>query len=261
MNELSLIQLIVDASLLVQMVLLLLLLISIYSWVLIFRKSRFLKKAHWAADEFEYRFLKENNDLNMLYTRTSSYDQDPTGMAHIFSMGYTEFVKLRKQSNIVASALLEGTQRAMRVAMHREVNELDTHLAALATIGSVSPYIGLFGTVWGIMNSFNALGGIQQVTLAMVAPGISEALIATAMGLIAAIPAVMAYNHYVDDVDRLTVRYNTFLDEFTGILQRQAYHHTAISYQTMTTENVAVHPSFIQEDEEKKGIFAKGLED
>jgi biopolymer transport protein TolQ len=148
-------------------------------------------------------------------------------MEGIFTSGYMEFVRLRKQPNITPSALLEGTQRAMRVALHREIDELETDLGALATVGSVSPYIGLFGTVWGIMSSFHALGGVQQVTLAMVAPGISEALIATAMGLFAAIPAVMAYNHYTDNVERLITRYDTFLDEFTGILQRQA--HTILS--------------------------------
>lgn len=222
MTELSFIQLVLHASLLVQMVMLLLLFISIYSWTLIFRKSRFLKRSRRTANEFEDRFWK-GKDLNALYNRISNQDNEPKGMEGIFVSGYMEFVRLRKQSKITASALLEGTQRAMRVALHRETDSLDLHLTALATVGSVSPYIGLFGTVWGIMNSFHALSGLQQqVTLAMVAPGISEALVATAMGLFAAIPAVLAYNHYTDDVERLITRYDIFLDEFMGILQRQA---------------------------------------
>jgi len=220
MTELSFVQLVLEASLLVQMVMVLLLLISIYSWTLIFRKSRYLKKARRATNDFEDRFWK-GKDLNGLYNRVSNADDEPTGIASIFSVGYMEFVRLRKQTNISTEALLEGSQRAMRVVLHREIDQLDTNLATLATVGSVSPYIGLFGTVWGIMNSFHALSGVEQVTLAMVAPGISEALIATAMGLFAAIPAVMAHNHYVDDVDHLTTRYDTFLDEFMGILQRQ----------------------------------------
>ena len=220
MTELSFVQLVLEASLLVQMVMVLLLLISIYSWTLIFRKSRYLKKARRATNDFEDRFWK-GKDLNGLYNRVSNADDEPTGIASIFSVGYMEFVRLRKQTNISTEALLEGSQRAMRVVLHREIDQLDTNLATLATVGSVSPYIGLFGTVWGIMNSFHALSGVEQVTLAMVAPGISEALIATAMGLFAAIPAVMAHNHYVDDVDHLSTRYDTFLDEFMGILQRQ----------------------------------------
>ena len=222
MSNLSFVELILHASLLVQMVMLLLLLISIYSWTLILRKSRYLKKARRAADDFEERFWK-GKDLNALYNRINHSTDHPRGMEGIFISGYMEFIRLRRHSKMLPHELLEGVQRAMRVILHRELDELDAYLTALATVGSVSPYIGLFGTVWGIMNSFHALGGVQQVTLAMVAPGISEALIATAMGLFAAIPAVMAYNHYTEDVERLSTRYDTFLDEFTGILQRQAY--------------------------------------
>ena len=223
MIELSFVQLVLNASLLVQMVMLLLILMSLFSWTLILRKSRQLKRALRAANDFEDRFWK-GKDLNALYNRISSTEDEPSGLEGIFVSGYMEFIRLRKQPKITPEALLEGTQRAMRVALHREVDDLDSHLTTLATVGSVSPYIGLFGTVWGIMNSFHALSGIQQqVTLAMVAPGISEALIATALGLFAAIPAVMAYNHYADDVNRLTTRYDTFLDEFMGILQRQAH--------------------------------------
>jgi len=222
MNELSFIQLILNASLLVQIVMLLLISISIFSWMLIFNKGRALKKARRVANRFEDLFWNDK-DLNSLYNNVNIEGNEPVGIESIFTAGYLEFSKLRRQPKIVPTALLEGTERAMQVALRREMDELDTQLAALATVGSVSPYIGLFGTVWGIMNSFHALGGMQQVTLAMVAPGISEALIATAMGLFAAIPAVMAYNHYVDDIDRLATRYDTFLDEFIGILQRQIH--------------------------------------
>jgi len=226
-SSLSFIDLIRHASLLVQMVMLLLLLISIYSWALILRKSRHLQKSRKAADEFEDRFWK-GKDLNALYNRVSSHEQEPKGLEGIFVAGYMEFMRLRRQPKIAPHDLLEGSQRAMRVTFHREMDDLDTHLTALATVGSVSPYIGLLGTVWGIMNSFHALGEVQQATLAMVAPGISEALIATAMGLFAAIPAVMAYNHYTEDVERLATRYDTFLDEFTGILQRQTHTTTSL---------------------------------
>jgi biopolymer transport protein TolQ len=220
MTELSIYQLIEHASLLVQMVMLLLLLISIYSWTLIFRKSRSLQKSRRLANDFEDRFWK-GKDLRGLYNRISSQEKEPKGIENIFILGYLEFLRLRKQPQVTSTTIIEGVQRALRVALHRETDKLDMHLTPLATIGSVSPYIGLFGTVWGIMNSFHALGGLQQVTLAMVAPGISEALIATAMGLFAAIPAVLAYNHYTDDVERLITRYDTFSDEFLGILQRQ----------------------------------------
>ncbi len=217
----SFIELISKASLLVQIVMGLLLCISLYSWTLILRKSRHLHTSKLAATDFEDRFWK-GRDLNVLYNRISSLGQEPTGMEGIFVSGYLEFIRLRKQPKMSPSALLEGSQRAMRVALQRELSTLEDSLTALATIGSVSPYIGLFGTVWGIMNSFHALGSLQTVTLAMVAPGISEALIATAMGLFAAIPAVMAYNYYAEEVNRLSTRYDIFLEEFTSILQRQS---------------------------------------
>jgi biopolymer transport protein TolQ len=143
-------------------------------------------------------------------------------MERIFHAGFKEFARLRNQSGVLSTAILDGTQRAMRVALRREVDELELHLPFLATVGSTSPYIGLFGTVWGIMNSFRALGNVTQATIAMVAPGIAEALIATAMGLFAAIPAVIAYNSYVNEVERLHTRYDTFVEEFSTILQRQA---------------------------------------
>jgi biopolymer transport protein TolQ len=224
MSELSFVQLMLKASPLVQAVMALLFLISLFSWTLIFRKSRYLKKVRKIADQFEDDFWK-GKDLNSLFNRISA-SKAIVGVENIFISGYREFAKLRKQTSMPISTLMETTERAMRVSLHREMDELDRDLSVLATVGSVSPYIGLFGTVWGIMNSFHALGGMQQVTLAMVAPGISEALVATAMGLFAAIPAVMAYNSYTDSVEHLITRYDTFLDEFTSLLQRQA--HTGV---------------------------------
>lgn len=213
MNELSLIKLILEASLLVQMVMLLLLFISLYSWTLIFYKSRYLKNVHNTVNNFEELFWR-SKDLNVLYNHIRS--NGAAGIEKIFVAGYAEFLKSRNTKTLV-----ENTKRSMQIVLRREIGELESELAALATIGSVSPYIGLFGTVWGIMNSFHALGNQQQITLAMIAPGISEALIATAMGLFVAIPAVMAYNNYNDNIDRLITSYDTFLDEFIGILQRQ----------------------------------------
>jgi biopolymer transport protein TolQ len=200
----------------------LLLLLSIVSWFLIFRKRSVLGRARREAEAFEDRFWK-GRDLNTLYNRVTARGYVPTGMELIFESGYTEFARLRRQQGMEPMALVEGAQRAMRVVFQREMDRLEHHLPTLATIGSVSPYIGLFGTVWGIMHSFHGLAEVQQATLQMVAPGISEALIATAMGLFAAIPAVMAYNGYASEIDRLGVRYDTFLDEFTSVLQRQAY--------------------------------------
>ncbi|MCK5877640.1 MAG: protein TolQ [Candidatus Marithrix sp.] len=212
MNELSLIKLILEASLLVQMVMLLLLFISLYSWTLIFYKSRYLKNVHNTINSFEEFFWRSKN-LNILYDHI--HNSEAVGIEKIFVAGYAEFLKSRTSPE----TLTVNVKRSMQIVLRREVDELETELATLATVGSVSPYIGLFGTVWGIMNSFHALGDQQQVTLAMIAPGISEALIATAMGLFVAIPAVMAYNHYTDDIDRIITSYDTFLDEFIGILQ------------------------------------------
>ena len=254
MNELSLVKLVLDASLLVKLVMLFLLTISIYSWTLILRKSRFLKAAFRDANDFENRFWRDKN-LNSLYNYYDNKKDEPMGMANIFMTGYMEFVRLRKQANMTSDAILEGSQRAMRVERDRELDLLDIDLAPLATIGSVSPYIGLFGTVWGIMSSFSALGGVEQPSLAMVAPGISEALIATAMGLFAAIPAVMAYNHYVDKVERLSTRYETFLDEFTGILQRQAYAYRSSNPLAQAQPYPHTQPPVLNKKGKKRGIF------
>jgi len=217
--DLSLITLIADASLLVKLVMLTLLAVSMYSWMLIFRKRGELSQAKQDADSFEDKFWS-GNELNRLYEDISSRPHVTQGMEGIFEVGFKEFVRLKK-SDSDPSLLLEGAQRVMRISLAREIDRLEMSLPFLATAGSTSPYIGLFGTVWGIMNSFRALGDVQQATLAMVAPGISEALIATAMGLFAAIPAVIAYNKYSHEVERLINRYDTFLEEFSSILQRQ----------------------------------------
>jgi biopolymer transport protein TolQ len=213
--------LILNASLLVQLVILMLLLASIVSWTMIFRKWFMIKTALRATDQFEERFWSGAN-LTQMYNDLSRKSGTVTGMARVFVDGFREFKRLEKQPKITAAAVLEGVQRAMRVVLSREVDYLETHLSFLATVGSTSPYVGLFGTVWGIMNSFRSLGAVQQATIAHVAPGIAEALIATAMGLFAAIPAVIAYNRYSNDVERLINRYEIFTEEFASIVQRQA---------------------------------------
>lgn len=217
--DLSLVTLILEASLLVKLVMLTLLLISMYSWMIIFKKHSELKRARQDADTFEDKFWS-GNELNRLYEDISSRPHASLGMEGIFEVGFKEFVRLKKSDSDSAS-VLDGAQRVMRISLAREIDRLEMALPFLATAGSTSPYIGLFGTVWGIMNSFRALGQVQQATLSMVAPGISEALIATAMGLFAAIPAVVAYNRYSHEVERLINRYDTFLEEFSSILQRQ----------------------------------------
>jgi biopolymer transport protein TolQ len=221
-TDLSFIHLISGASLVVQLVMLLLLVVSMVSWTMIFKRRSVLKEARLAADEFEDRFWS-GGDLAALFRDVTAQSEHAIGMAGIFQSGFNEFVRLRKQPGADPRAVVEGAQRVMRVALSRETDDLETHLSFLATVGSTSPYVGLFGTVWGIMNSFRSLGNAQQATLSMVAPGIAEALIATAMGLFAAIPAVIAYNRYSNDVERLINRYDNFLEEFSTILQRQAH--------------------------------------
>jgi biopolymer transport protein TolQ len=218
-TDLSLLSLISDASLLVQFVMLILLVISVFSWTVVFKKRTELNEAKKDADAFEDKFWS-GNELNKLYEDISARPHSSLGMEGIFEVGFKEFVRLKKTAP-ESPILLEGAQRVMRISLAREIDKLEESLSFLATAGSISPYIGLFGTVWGIMNSFMALGEVQQATLAMVAPGIAEALIATAMGLFAAIPAVVAYNRYSNQVERLISRYDTFLEEFSSILQRQ----------------------------------------
>ncbi len=218
----SVTHLILDASFVVQLVMLLLLVVSLLSWTIIFLKWSVIKKARNEANRFERRFWS-GADLGELYKRVSTRRGRLSGMESIFEAGFREFAHLRKSAGVDPMAIIHGSQRAMRVAMNREVETLETHLSFLATVGSTSPYVGLFGTVWGIMNSFMALGMVKQATIASVAPGIAEALIATAMGLFAAIPAVIAYNRYSNDVERLINRYDIFAEEFSTILQRQAH--------------------------------------
>jgi biopolymer transport protein TolQ len=215
----SALDLILQASLIVQLVMALLVGASVVSWAIIFRKRQLLKTERVASDQFEEQFWS-GGDLSGLYRSLEA--GSPTGMAGVFVAGFREFSRLRKQAGIGAAELLEGSRRAMRVAQLRETDRLEENLSTLATIGSTSPYVGLFGTVWGIMSAFQGLGNVQQATLAMVAPGIAEALIATAMGLFAAIPAVIAYNRYADHVGRLELRYDAFMEEFSTILQRHA---------------------------------------
>jgi biopolymer transport protein TolQ len=218
----SALSLILQASLIVQFVMALLAGASIVSWAIILRKRHLLKAERAAADRFEEQFWS-GGDLSALYKNLEA--GTTSGMAGVFVAGFREFSRLRKQVGMGGGPLLEGSRRAMRVAQLRETDRLEQNLSTLATIGSTSPYVGLFGTVWGIMSAFQGLGNVQQATLAMVAPGIAEALIATAMGLFAAIPAVVAYNRYADQVGRLELRYDAFMEEFSTILQRHAGAH------------------------------------
>ncbi len=220
-TNLSFISLILEASLVVQIVMAILVLIIIVTCFLIIRKYLELRVIKKAADRFEDQFWS-GKELNQLYEELGKQTNSNEGMEGIFQAGFKEFVRLRKHEEPRASMdVLEGAQRTMRISLAREIDKLETSLSFLATAGSISPYIGLFGTVVGIMNSFRALGAVQQATLAMVAPGIAEALIATAMGLMAAIPAVVAYNKYSHEVEQLINRYDTFVEEFSSILQRQ----------------------------------------
>lgn len=221
-NDLSLLSLVLNASLVVQLVMALLLGVSLVSWTMIFSKSMILGRARRAADKFEQRFWS-GTELTTLYSQITARKHGPSGMESIFEAGFKEFARLRKQPNIQPMDVLEGAQRAMRVVLSKEIDELELHLSFLASVGSTSPYVGLFGTVWGIMNSFRALGNVHQATLSQVAPGIAEALVATAMGLFAAIPAVVAYNRYANTTERLINRYDTFSEEFSTILQRQVH--------------------------------------
>jgi biopolymer transport protein TolQ len=219
--EMSLISLVSRASTLVQLVMLALLAASVLSWFVIFTKHKVLKVARADAMRFEDQFWSGIN-LADLYSRLKKRDDERQGMARIFESGFAEYARLHKRAVGSGEMLIAGVQRSMKVSLAREEDRLEANLSLLATIGSISPYVGLFGTVWGIMRSFTALGSVQHATLAMVAPGIAEALIATAMGLFAAIPAVIAYNRYSDQVDRLIGSYENFAEEFSTILQRQS---------------------------------------
>ena len=219
-SDMSVIGLLLEASIPVQIVILLLILASLMSWSIIFTKRRLLRRTTDASDDFEASFWS-GGDLNTLYNSTTRDRAGNIGMASMFEAGFREFNRALQQGDTSADKVVEECRRAMRVAQMREVDRLEQNLATLATIGSTSPYVGLFGTVWGIMNSFRALSNVQQETLGMVAPVIAEALSATAMGLFAAIPAVVSYNRYSHEVERLINRYDTFVEEFSSILQRQ----------------------------------------
>ncbi|RFB74171.1 MULTISPECIES: protein TolQ [unclassified Herbaspirillum] len=228
-QDLSFFALITNASVIVQFVMLLLLLASVFSWTYIFRKMFTIRSARAQTEEFERSFWSGGN-LIALYQDTLSNRRKGGGhggaLERIFQAGMGEFNKAKAQvgkgAAIDSTGVLDGARRAMRAAYQREMDALESHLAFLATVGSVSPYVGLFGTVWGIMNAFRGLANVQQATLAAVAPGIAEALIATAIGLFAAIPAVIAYNRFAHDIDRLAIRFESFIEEFSNILQRQA---------------------------------------
>jgi len=218
-GDLSPLELVLNASLIVQIVMVLLLLASVISWSIMLRKRAELRRARADADRFEEVFWS-GGDLSAMYKSIDQSRRITKGMESIFESGFREFSRLRQQGGHGSSHLIEGARRGMRAALLRESDRLEHSLSMLATIGSTSPYVGLFGTVWGIMNAFHGLGNVQQATLAMVAPGIAEALIATAMGLFAAIPAVIAYNRYADQVTRIETRYDTFVEELSSILQR-----------------------------------------
>jgi biopolymer transport protein TolQ len=220
-QDLSVISLVANASVLVQLVMGALLLASLFSWYYIFRKAFAFHQATSQTDRFEREFWS-GGDLNELHQAAVNARHGAGSMERIFESGYREFAKLRRQPGQDIAAVMDGTRRAMRATYQRELESLESHLSFLASVGSVSPYVGLFGTVWGIMNAFRGLANVAQATLAHVAPGIAEALIATAMGLFAAIPAVVAYNRFAGDVNRLATRFDSFMEEFSNILQRQA---------------------------------------
>lgn len=220
-TDLSLLSLFTDASALVQLVMLILLTLSVVSWTLIFQRGMALREAQKSFDTFLQRF-RSTQDLKRLYDYIASRRQEEQGVEHVVRAGLKEFVKLYKQEAL-PPVVMEGAERAMRVALSHEEEGLEQNLPFLATVGSISVYIGLFGTVWGIMTAFRALGSVQQATLAMVAPGISEALVATALGLFAAIPAVFAYNRYSHQAQKLIRSYDTLAEEFSGILHRRVH--------------------------------------
>ncbi|QNA88513.1 protein TolQ [Massilia sp. Dwa41.01b] len=222
-HDLSFLALISNAHILVQLIMLLLLLLSVVSWSYIFRKLFAIRAARRLTEQFERSFWAGGN-LHTLHQSASAQREQSGPLARIFEAGMGEFIKGKQASRdaLDMGAVLDGSRRAMRAAFQRELDGLDLHLNFLASVGSVSPYIGLLGTVWGIMNAFRGLASVQQATLAVVAPGIAEALIATAIGLFAAIPAVVAYNRFTHDIDRLAIRFESFVEEFSNILQRQS---------------------------------------
>jgi biopolymer transport protein TolQ len=221
-QDLSILALFWNASAIVQIVMALLAAVSFMSWYFIFHKLFTIRRARSQTEQFERDFWS-GNDLTALYQSAVNHRHSTGSLERIFEAGFREYAKLRTQRAADPSVLVDGARRAMRATYQREMDRLEAHLAFLASVGSVSPYVGLLGTVWGIMHSFRGLANVQQATLAAVAPGIAEALVATAIGLFAAIPAVVAYNRFAHDVDRLAVRFESFTEEFSNILQRQAH--------------------------------------
>ena len=220
-QDLSIIALVTQASLVVQLVMAALLIVSVASWSVIFTKFFGLGRVRKANDQFETEFWSGRN-LNELYVAAGKRQKDGAPLERIFQAGMREFLKLRERKVVDVGSLLDGARRAMRASYQREVDALESNLSFLASVGSVSPYVGLFGTVWGIMHAFVGLSNLQQVTLATGAPGIAEALVATAIGLFAAIPAVLAYNRFARQIDRAAIQLETFIEEFSNILQRNA---------------------------------------
>ncbi|MGA0569309.1 protein TolQ [Variovorax sp. VNK109] len=218
-QDLSILHLVLNASIVVQLVMLLLVCVSVTSWAAIFRKLFALKRVKSLNDEFEREFWS-GTSLNDLFAAAAQNARQAGPMERIFASGMREYQKLRERRIVDAPTLLDGARRAMRASFQRELDVVESNLSFLASVGSVSPYVGLFGTVWGIMHAFTGLASLQQVTLATVAPGIAEALVATAIGLFAAIPAVVAYNRFARDIDRVAIKLETFIEEFSNILQR-----------------------------------------
>jgi len=219
-QDLAIVELILNASLVVKLVMGVLAYVSVMSWYWIFRKWFQLRDARIKTDRFEREFWS-GGDLNRLYESAVNDRHHSGALERIFEAGFREFTKLRGQKTLDPATAIDGVRRAMRATYQREIDDLEAHLAFLASVGSVSPYVGLFGTVWGIMHSFRGLASMTTATLAAVAPGIAEALVATAIGLFAAIPAVVAYNRFAHDTDRVAVRFESFMEEFSNILQRQ----------------------------------------
>ena len=224
-QDLSIFQLVLHASFVVQLVMLLLVAVSVASWTAIFRKLFALKRVKALNDDFERDFWS-GTSLNDLFAAAAQNAKHAGPMERIFASGMREYQKLRERRLNDPGTLLDGARRAMRASFQRELDVVESHLSFLASVGSVSPYVGLFGTVWGIMHAFTGLASLQQVTLATVAPGIAEALVATAIGLFAAIPAVVAYNRFARDIDRVAIKLETFIEEFSNILQRNLGAHS-----------------------------------
>ena len=227
-QDLSILHLVLNASWVVQLVMLLLVAVSVASWAAIFRKLFALKRVKTLNDEFEREFWS-GTSLNDLFASAAQNAKHSGPMERIFASGMREYQKLRERRIADAGVLLDGARRAMRASFQREMDVVEINLSFLASVGSVSPYLGLFGTVWGIMHAFTGLGNLQQVTLSTVAPGIAEALVATAIGLFAAIPAVVAYNRFARDIDRVAIKQETFIEEFSNILQRNLGTHVPTS--------------------------------